>query len=54
MTVPQQPVEAPGAPQPVTPTMGPLYGRWRSWAQWLLLVVILALAFVVGQPAWVR
>ena len=28
----QQPVEASGAPQPVTPTVGPLYGRLRALA----------------------
>jgi excisionase family DNA binding protein len=53
-TAPPSSVEAPGAPQPAEPTMGSLQARLRVLAPWVLLVVILLLAFAVGQPAWVR
>ena len=54
LAAPQSPPEAPGMAQPVTPTMGPFYGRLRILAPWLLLAAILLVALVVGQPAWVR
>ena len=48
-------LEASGAPHTVEAAPpGPFWSRWRTTAPWLLLVVILLLAFAVGQPAWVR
>ena len=42
------------AAQAGEPTPGPSPPRWRTWAPWLLLALILLLAVAVGQTAWVR
>jgi septal ring factor EnvC (AmiA/AmiB activator) len=47
-------LEAQRAPHAVEVAPRPLADRFRTSAPWLLLVVILLLAVVVGQPAWVR
>ena len=47
-------LEASASPQPVETAPRPFWSRWGMSAPWVLLVVILLLAFAVGQPAWVR
>ena len=47
-------LDASTAPQPATPTPGPLWRRWRTSAPWLLLALILLLTVAIGQPARVR
>jgi excisionase family DNA binding protein len=51
LIAPQSSTDASTAPQPVNPTVGPLYGRLRVLAPWLLaLVILVALATVQVVP----
>ena len=52
LAAPQSPPEAPGAVQLGEPTMGPLYGRLRILAPWLL--GLLAIVVAVGLLAALR
>ena len=50
----RRPVEVSGVPESPDLTPEPFWIHWRTSAPWVLLGVILLLAFAVGQPAWVR
>ena len=54
LSAPESLPEASTSPQPVGEAPEPFWRRWRTSAPWLLIVIILLLAFAVGQPAWVR
>jgi hypothetical protein len=49
---PQSPLEAPGAAQPVHPTVESRYGRLRVLAPWVLAILAVAALAVLG--AWPR